>query len=198
MSGRTHESLNQEVSQQLAYEWSLAVALATEAVPNYCYANVWHAITELVELSEALLVEGWVVTEQESQVLLIEHCWCERTNSIIDPSLVLLMRCGQPVRYFSGIQRNLPEVRTLVCKQLPRVCSIGTYGRDGMKNTDYRAAYQAAYRYASSLVSTGDSMKQLIVQPSIFPTTEVKHPELVVQIVSSQSFLRGSNERIEL
>src|SRR5947209_19059648 len=91
----------------LAYEPSLAIAWATGAVPHYCYANVWHALTELESLRNASLIEGWIVLEQPSKVSLIEHGWLEdAAGSILDPSLVLLVRKSQAVFYFPALRRD--------------------------------------------------------------------------------------------
>lgn len=175
-----------------AYDLSLVVAFATGAEPNYCYANAWHAITELPLLQDAHLIEGWIVLEQESQVALIEHCWCKCVDGlIVDPSIVLLVRKTHPVLYFSGIQRDRAEVEKLSCHSLPYVCSVGTYGPNGMGHADYRSAYGAAYAQARTSAAAHCPQKNLIVQPSARPLAEASLKKLAVHIGSSATFLRG-------
>ena len=192
MSQESNEILPIRMLPQVAYEWSLAVALATGALPNYCYDNVWHAMTELEELTDAFLIEGWVVLEQEHSISLVEHCWCEHENRIIDPSLVLLVGREQAPTYFAGIRRDRSEIRFLTCEQLPRVRSLGSYGYDGMGHTGYRAAFGAAYKYAATCASPhGSSIKPIVVQPSRASAPKERNTRLVVQIVSSHDFLTG-------
>lgn len=188
---------NHPTKNALAYELSLAVACVTGAQPHYCYANAWHAITELALLRDARLVEGWIVLEEEGlQVSLVEHCWCEYANGlIVDPSLVLLIRRGHPVFYFSGIRRDRSEVEMLSSRDLPRVRSVGTYGPDGMGQTEYRTAYRAAYAWAETCAAACDPQKKLIIQPCVLPTAESVPGKLAVRIVSSRTFLRGIDEQ---
>ncbi len=177
----------------LAYEASFALALATGAVANYCYANSWHAFEALADPDwpDVFLVEGWLVLEQTSQVTLIEHCWCERSGLILDPSLVLLVpqRASAQAHYFAGVRRERAELQTLACRDLPYVRSSGHYGPDGLEHADYRAAYDAAYGQATQLARAASPEKPVVIQPSVFPATEEARLELVVQIVSSQTFL---------
>jgi hypothetical protein len=189
MSNQIDEVTGWKIKPVLDYKLSLMVAFITDAQPNYCYANTWHAITDLAMLQDAQLIEGWIVLEQEMRVLLIEHCWCETADGlIVDPSIVLLFPQSQPVRYFSGIRRDQFEVKMLTCRDLPYVRSVGTYGSDGMGHTDYRAAYHAASAQASAWVSESDPPKSLIVQPSIPPRADSERVNLTVRIVSSTNF----------
>lgn len=107
MSDWPLESAESKEQPALDYELSLVVAFATGAVPNYCYANMWHTIRELPELRDAQLVEGWIVLEQATRVSLVEHCWSEcEDHLIVDPSIVLCIRRAHPVFYFPGIRRQ--------------------------------------------------------------------------------------------
>jgi hypothetical protein len=199
MSKQSNESIRGETMPILAYELSLVVAFATGAAPHYCYANVWHAIMELLLLQDARLVEGWIVLEQQTQVSVTEHCWCECPDGlIIDPSLVLLVRRGYPIFYFSGIRHARSEVENLSCRDLPYVRSVGIYGPDGMGHADYRAAYHAAYEQARTRVAASAPPKSLIVQPSALPPAESGPGKLAMRIVSSRTFLRSRNEQIGL
>lgn len=184
------------MSTEIAYEVSLAVALATGSLANYCYANAWHAYEALAEWPDLLVVEGWIVLEQATQVTLIEHCWLERSSPslIVDPSMVLLVpqRLIHWAHYFAGIRRARAEMHQLSCRDLPYVRSSGNYGPDGLEHADYRAAYDAAYDRATQLARAASPKKPVVIQPSAAPATEEARLELVVQIVSSQAFLRQS------
>lgn len=175
----------------LSYDFSLAVALLTGAVPHFCYANAWHALLACPDLQEASLVEGWIVLEQPTQVTLIEHGWCEYAGHLIlDPSLVLLMKRTQPVLYVPGVCRDRAEVQRLSCADLPLVRSVGTYGPDGMGHPAYRAAYAAAHEQAMKLVEASAPPKRLIVQPCVAPQTD--HLTLGVRVISSLDVGRGA------
>lgn len=174
----------------LSYEWSLALALSTGALANSCYANAAEALNALADWPDASLVEGWIVLEQALQVTIIEHCWCERGDLLLDPSIVLLLpqRLSQAVRYFPGVWRGQEEMHTLACRDLPFVRSCGRYGLDGLGHPAYRAAYEAAHAQAKQVASASLPPKSLVVQPSAFPAREEERHALVVQIVSSRDF----------
>jgi len=199
MNDQENESAGREARPMLAYELSLAVAFSTRALPHYCYANVWHAMTECDVLQDAHLVEGWIALESEAQISLIEHCWCEcKGLLIVDPSIVLLAGCEMQVCYFPGIRRSRREVLSLACSELPSVHSVGIYESDRMAHTEYRAAYLAAYEHALALASLHHPPKKLIIQPSQFPMAEGIRTTFKIQIVSSEAFLRGSDEPSEV
>jgi hypothetical protein len=190
MSSKSYENTTGEQKPKLAYELSLVVAFATGAEPNYCYTNAWHAILELPLLQDARLVEGWIVLEQ-TQISVIEHCWCECPDGlIVDPSLVLLIRRNHPVFYFAGIRRDRSEVERLTCRELPYVRSVGSYGSDGMGHTGYRAAYQVAYEQARKLTVASSPPKSLIVQPSVLPSAKLSAGKLAMRIDSSSTFFK--------
>ncbi len=194
-NSQPYESTRGELRPALAYELSLMVAFATGAEPNYCYANAWHAILELPLLQDAQLVEGWIVLEQPPQISVIEHCWCEYADGlIVDPSIVLLIQKGHPVFYFPGIRHDRQAVEILPCCALPYVCSVGTYGPDGMGHASYRAAYYAACKQARTRVAASSSPKSIIVQPSVLPPAEPGRR--AVRIVSLDTFFRRDNEQV--
>ena len=182
------------VLTRLAYDISLVVALSTGAVPNYCYANAWHVSQALTEWPDLLLVEGWLVLEQATEVAVIEHCWCEHGSLVVDPSLVLLIpqRLASQALYFAGVRRDRAELQTLACRDLPYVRLSGNYGPDGLEHTEYRAAYDAASNQATQLARAASPEKPVVIQPSAVPATEETRLELVVQIISSQAFLHRS------
>lgn len=179
---------------EMAYELSLAVALATGAMANYCYANAWYASEALAEWPDLLLVEGWIILEQATQVTLIEHCWLERGNPslIMDPSMVLLVPRSlfHQVHYFAGVRRTRAEMQTVACSDLPLVRSSGSYGPDGLEHADYCAAYDAAHILATQLACAYLPAKAVVIQPAAFPETAETHSDLVVRVISSQTFLR--------
>lgn len=180
----------------LAFEISLALALATGAVANACYANAWETIFALTGWPDLRLVEGWLVLEQASQVTIIEHCWCEHDGLIVDPSIVLLapQRSCLQAHYFAGVHRDRAELQTLVCRDLPYVRASGNYGPDGLEHAEYRAAYDAAYGKATQLARASSPEKAVVIQPAAFPATEEARLDLTVQIVSSQTFLHHTGE----
>jgi hypothetical protein len=182
------------MSTEMAYELSLAVALATGVMAHYCYANAWHASEALAEWSDLLLVEGWVVLEQTTQVTLIEHCWLEHGNPgrIIDPSMVLLVPRSllHQVHYFAGVRRTRAEMQTVACGDLPLVRSSGSYGPDGLEQVDYCTAYAAAHSQATQLACASSPAKTVVIQPAAFPETTEARSDLVVRVTSSQTLLR--------
>jgi hypothetical protein len=127
----------------LCYELSLALALNTGAVANYCYANAWHTLEALTAWPDVCLVEGWMVLAQATEVTVIEHCWCERGSQILDPSIVLLVpRSLCPsVGYFPGVRRTRADLHRLACCVLPYVRSCGQFGADGMGQPEYCTVY---------------------------------------------------------
>ena len=181
----------------LSYEYSLAVALSTGALPHACYANAYRASKVLVEWPDLTLVEGWIVIEQATSVALIEHAWCEGNGLILDPSIVLLGSRSfcQAVRYIPGIRHGSAALRTLASRDLPWVRTCGRFGPDGMGHPEYRAAYDAARARAMRLASAASPAKTLGIYPSIGMKAESTPRKLAVQIVSSRVFLRRSGKR---
>jgi hypothetical protein len=133
---------------------SRKVAAAIGAQKNHCAANAWRALIEFPELFRrgGHLVEGWFVIEEEGQVTLVEHVWCELANGlIVDPSVLLLVPETTPVFYFPGLTRDYAETEALEGELFPHVRFDGLHGDDGLGHPGYMAARSAARRKAYAL-----------------------------------------------
>jgi hypothetical protein len=152
----------------LEWELSQVVALASEAVPRRCTTNAWRALICLpvVFFPHGEYVEGWIVYETGTQVVVVEHCWCElapgQTRHIVDPSIVFLVERGQPVQYFPGVRRSWKETEALEGEWFPHV-RFGDYGEDGMGHPAYRAAHDEAVRKGTELADISAPPKELAV-----------------------------------
>lgn len=133
---------------------SLQAALAIHARPNHCFFNAWHTLILLPDLfrPHGRLIEGWCVIEDEQQVVLNEHGWCEFADgTIVDPSLILLVPPDSAVWYFPGVRRSWEETEALEGELFPQVRFDGQHGTDGLAHPAYRAAYEAARTKALAL-----------------------------------------------
>ena len=143
---------------------SFQAALAVSALPNHCFFNAWRTLMLLPELfrPHGRLIEGWCVIEDEQQVVVNEHGWCERADGmIVDPSLILLVPPDHPVFYFPGVSRSWEETEALEGELFPHVRFDGQHGADGLGHADYRAAYEAAKAQGLALAQATTPPKAL-------------------------------------
>src|SRR5215467_14811622 len=125
--------------QEAVLEWELsqAVALAIRAVPRVCTTNAWRALVCLPEVfyPQGEYIEGWITYETDTQVKVVEHCWCElavgQVRHIVDPTVGFLIRRGQPIDYFPGVRRSWHETEALENEWFPHVL-FENFGADGM------------------------------------------------------------------
>lgn len=130
---------------------SRRIAAETDAQKNCCAANAWRALIEFPELFRegGHLVEGWLVIEEQQQITLVEHVWCELADGhIIDPSILLLLPETTPFFYFPGLLRDYAETEALEGELFPHVRFDGLHGDDGLGHPGYKAARDAARRKA--------------------------------------------------
>ena len=145
---------------------SLVLGAAVGARPNQCYVNAWRVLIEFPERFEhdGRFVEGWFVIEQEDEVIVNEHGWCEQADgTIIDPSILLLVPSDQPVFYFPGVVRSWQETEALEGEWFPQVRFDGVSGPDGLGHPAYKAAYDAAHVKARTLANATTPPKKLVV-----------------------------------
>ena len=139
-------------TQSYEYDLSVHVARRIRAEPYRCWRNAVVAIVLFPELfGHGCYVEGWIVLLGETSVEIVEHGWSASGEKIVDPSLVLVKKRGQPTFYFPGLV--LPSallVQSLQGKTLPLVCH-STYGEDGMGHRAYKNAYERAWQRAQDL-----------------------------------------------
>ncbi len=152
------------------YAFSLMLSLHIGARWGHCYENAYPAFFAFPQLFEphGRFVEGWVVIEDQDNLVLMEHGWLGSGEHIIDPTIVLGVEPGQPVYYFPGVLRARAELEALENEFFPHV-HFSDYGADGMSHPDYRAAYEAARQKASSLLTGG---KNLVEVKAKVQTTE--------------------------
>ena len=159
MKGRTMDVPSETSRQQLDYPLSLLIALQTGARSGHCYESAYPAFFACPDLfyPNGKFVEGWVVFEDASRVVLLEHGWLVAGKRIIDVTLVLQLAPCQPVHYFPGVVRSWAETDALNNELFPHV-RFSTYGEDGMKHPGYLAAYEAASRKARELMAPGNEL----------------------------------------
>lgn len=123
------------------------MAARIDAHPQRCWRNAALAVTVFPPLTG--YVEGWMVLLRRRTIEIVEHGWCTLADGeIVDPSLVLAERKGQPVIYFPGNTLSKDELaRQLPGSIVPLVCHT-QYGKDGMGHSGYRQAYQDAWQQA--------------------------------------------------
>jgi hypothetical protein len=188
----------------LQYELSLTAALLVQARPHHCYANAWQALLTLPELfgQDGLLVEGWIVVELPHEVRVIEHCWDQRGELIIDPTVVLAGNKTLSTHFFAGSLLTRAQVAQLQVAQLPLVRTAGSFGPDGLLHPGYRQAYEDALALAESLKA--ESGKAIALHPSVAlnPSASEGAPLLdspsclVVSIVPASQWGRGQGKAL--
>ena len=160
---------------------SRQVATLIQAQPNHCALNAWQALIEVPTLFRlgGHLIEGWMVLEEDTQVALVEHVWCELADGrMIDPSILLLVPESTPVFYFAGVKRTYAETEALEGALFPHV-RFEAYGADGLGHPGYKAAWRAARRKTYELALARKPPKAFQFQrarrleaPSASPTEE--------------------------
>lgn len=156
--------------QEAVLEWELsqAVALEIQAVPRVCTTNAWRALVCLPEVfyPQGEYIEGWIVYETDTQVKVVEHCWCElapgRVRHIVDPTIGFLVWRGHPVYYFPGVRRSWQETEALENEWFPHVL-FEDFGADGMGHPGYKAAHTEAVRKGTALAQASSPAKELAI-----------------------------------
>ncbi len=149
----------------IAYDFSRALALLIGARPHECFVNAWSAFIECADLFRGgTFVEGWLLIECETEVLVIEHGWLIQSNGwIVDPSIVLLVEDHQQVQFFPGVRRTWTETEALDGELFPYVRFDGRHGADGFGHPDYKAAYETAVQAATVLATSSIPPKTVAV-----------------------------------
>lgn len=153
----------------LAYDVSHQLALLMGADPNGCFDNILDLFLRYfpdVFAELGTLWEGWYVVDLDDEVVINEHCWVELPDqTIIDPTVTLLVSPSQSVYYFPGVSRYWQEVNDLVQQKrdvwFPYVRGSGLYGEDGFGHPSYKAAYEAARQKVYSLAQATESPKKM-------------------------------------
>jgi hypothetical protein len=167
----------------LVWEVSQAVAWLTGAIPRVCTTNAWRALICLPDVfyPHGEYIEGWIAYATDTQVKVVEHCWCEVASRqawhIVDPSIVFLVQRGDPVYYFPGVRRSWQETEALEGEWFPHVLFEG-FGKDGMDHPGYKAAYDEAVRQGTSLAQACSPAKELAVHHARYV------PEAVLEILA--------------
>ncbi len=142
------QSEGKRMQDVLSFHLSHWASIVTDAVPNRCFDNAWRTFCSFPEIFfKGKFVEGWIVFDLDTEVVLNEHGWCQLPNgTIVDPSVLLLVEPDQPVYYFSGVERDWAEMKVLINeeKELPYVRFDGKHGEDGLGHPVYKAAYETA------------------------------------------------------
>jgi len=137
LAGRTFDS-----------ETSAVVARRIRARYRRCWHNAARAVHHLGDGGR--YVEGWAVVNRQHPYV-IEHGWCELEGRIVDPIYTPFVTAGvtpltPPVRYFAGVRFDVRQIDTaLLAYRLPLAWSRG--------GEVYRAAFEAAWRFASQAQS---------------------------------------------
>ena len=162
--GTSAFALGKPMRDALDIHRSLWLGAEIGAQPHQCFVNAWRVLIEFPDRFErdGRFVEGWFVIDLEDEVVVNEHGWCELADgTIIDPFILLLVSPDQPVFYFPGVIRTWKETEALEGELLPHVRFDGVSGPDGMGNSAYKAAYEAARARAIALANTPIPPKKL-------------------------------------
>lgn len=145
----------------LDYGNSLLYALRTGAEWGHCYENIYPVFFAFPQVfyPHGQFIEGWIVFEDQSKVILMEHGWLLSGKRIIDPTVVLATDPDQVIHYYPGVLRSWEETDALENELFPYV-RMSSYGEDGMGHPGYKAAYEAAVQQARARVSA--SGKELL------------------------------------
>ncbi|GHO98660.1 hypothetical protein KSF_087080 [Reticulibacter mediterranei] len=188
-------SRERELRSPLRYAASLAVAWSTGAVPHHCYANVRNALDEMPFLHDAFLVEGFLLWEQETRCVVIEHAWCQQQQgSVIDPSIVLLASIRQArCWYRPGIIHEPSAWRALAAADLPTVHLRDREEEGASLPVSYQEAYQTALSLAHRFAEARVPPKEVVIEPSLALAS--LHPpfRLHTHVVSSSDWLTGTH-----
>lgn len=145
----------------LEYGRSMLFAMQTSAQWGHCYVNSYPVFFAFPKLfyPDGRFIEGWIVFEDRSNVILMEHGWLVSERTIIDPTIVLATDPTQTIHYYPGVVRSWEELEGLENEMFPYV-RFSNYGEDGMEHPDYKMAYEAAAQKAHEIIAT--SSKELI------------------------------------
>jgi hypothetical protein len=170
-SSHEHDPNVREMRMQdyLAYDVSHTLALLMGADPNGCFDNILDLFLRYfpdVFAALGTLWEGWYVVDLDEEVVINEHCWAALPDqTIIDPTVTLLVPPSQSVYYFPGVSRSWQEVKDLVQQKkdvwFPYVRGSGRYGEDGFGHPSYKAAYEAARSKVYSLAQAASPPKKM-------------------------------------
>jgi len=128
-------------------EESLRTAKLIESEPKQCYFNARSVLRSLPEYSDAVYVEGYVVT---SLGVLMEHGWLVRNETIVDPTLPT-----DDVVYFPGLEfRGRDGIRGFLCTDYGGECNghpfHWAFGFAGRESDTFRASFGTARGYQSA------------------------------------------------
>lgn len=157
-----------QMHRHLASHLSRQAITRIRAVPHHCYENAWRTMLAFPQwLRNGAFIEGWFVIEDEDEIVLNEHGWCElASGSIVDPSVLLLVDDATSVSYFPGVHRSWSEVRSLVkaLENFPYVRYGGNYGSDGLAHPRYKRAYDAAMKKVEALAAASPSKRTTLLR----------------------------------
>src|SRR5581483_8973289 len=105
------------------YDFSCLVAFLVGSQPNSCLKDAWEALINLPHwFHHGRYVEGWIVIEVASEVLVIEHAWCLLPDGkVVDPAIIFLIDRQQSVMYVPGVTYSWEETLAFEGELLPRV-----------------------------------------------------------------------------
>lgn len=148
-------------SPVLDYGRSMLYGMQTGAQWGHCYENIYPVFFAFpaVFYPHGHFIEGWIVFEDQRNIILMEHGWLVSGEFIIDPTIVLGTNPTQTIRYYPGVTRSWEELDALENEMFPHV-RFSDYGEDGMGHPGYKAAYDAALEKAQAIRAV--SGKELI------------------------------------
>jgi len=126
---------------------SLRAGKLIKAEPTQCWFNARSVIRSLPEYSDAVYVEGYVVSDQND---LMEHGWLVQNEAVVDPTLPT-----DDLTYFPGLEfHGRQQIRDFLDTDygrrgngLPLHWAFGVAGR---KSPTFREAYDKAIEYQAS------------------------------------------------
>lgn len=122
------------------------IANTIQAVPGRCWRNAVTALRlALPPLAGAVYVEGWATKgRRRGQRMAFEHGWLVRPDdTIIDPTLIKVLRSDDLVRYYPAIRYTLADLAPYDLDQLPLVWQ---HGWGGMGHPQYAQACVDAWQ----------------------------------------------------
>ena len=161
----SHAFENMPQDPLLDYPLSVTVAGLIQAEHYRCWYNACKAMTRLPGLFFlASYTEGWLVVPKERTIQVIEHGWITRREKrIVDPSIVLLEKEGQPLTYFPALHFSWFQVQALPQDILLPLAHLLSPTNGELGKQDYQAAYDTAMAHATQLAEA--SGKQIHVCP---------------------------------
>lgn len=112
------------------------------AVPQQCFYNAFHVVSELPEYEDATYVEGIAV--HESGVFVGEHGWVAAEGKIVDPTLP-----DSDLSYFPGLEFEGVEAVQKALVEIPKESPedfpiLWRYGWGGKKSPEILQAWEKA------------------------------------------------------